>query len=46
MITYFMKRGGGEMKYGTNPRKSDDSAHCYYYRYLTTENPYEDGKQG
>lgn len=46
MITYFMKLGGGELRYGTNPRKSDDSVHCYYYKYLTTIDPYKDGKQG
>lgn len=40
MITYFMKLGGGELRYGTNPRNSDDSAHTYYYRFLTTTNPY------
>lgn len=44
MITYFMKLGGRELRYGTNPKNSDDSAHTYYYRYLTTENPYKDGK--
>lgn len=42
MITYFRRFSSyGPLKYGTNPRNSDDSMSIYYYRYLTTKNPYE-----
>lgn len=40
MITYFRKFGNGELRYGANPRNSGDSADTYYYRFLTTINPY------
>lgn len=42
MITYFRKYAiDRELKYGTNPRNSGSSQDCYFYRYLTTENPYK-----
>jgi hypothetical protein len=42
MITYFRKYViDRELKYGTNPRNSGSSQDCYFYRYLTTENPYK-----
>ena len=41
MITYFRKFSSyGPLKYGTNTRNSDDIEQIYYYRYLTTKNPY------
>lgn len=44
MITYFRKIGGGDLKYGTNPRNSCDSRDIYYYAYLTTIDPYTNEK--
>lgn len=43
MITYFRRFSVyGPLKYGTNARNSDDIEQIYYYRFLTTKNPYED----
>lgn len=42
MITYFRRYAiDRELKYGTNPRNSGWSHDTYFYRYLTTENPYK-----
>ncbi len=44
MITYFRKFNANTdaiLKYGCNPRNSADSMSIYYYKYLTTKNPYE-----
>lgn len=42
MITYFRKYSKDkELKYGTNPRNSGDSNDVYFYRFITTKNPYE-----
>jgi hypothetical protein len=44
MITYFRKFNANadtKLRYGTNPRNSADSLSIYYYKYLTTKNPYE-----
>lgn len=41
MITYFRRFSSyGPLKYGTSARNSDDIEQIYYYRYLTTKNPY------
>jgi hypothetical protein len=41
MITYFRRFSSyGPLKYGTNARNSDDIEQIYYYKYLTTKNPY------
>lgn len=42
MITYFRKYSKDkELKYGTNPRNSGDSNDVYFYKFITTKNPYE-----
>ena len=44
MITYFRKFNPNTdaiLRYGCNPRNSADSSSIYYYKYLTTKNPYE-----
>jgi hypothetical protein len=42
MITYFRKFNANViLRYGCNPRNSADSMSIYYYKYLTTKNPYE-----
>ena len=41
MITYFRRFNDDATKrYGANPRNSADSLSIYYYKYLTTKNPY------
>jgi hypothetical protein len=43
MITYFRRFNSfddAKSRYGCNPRNSADSTSIYYYKYLTTENPY------
>jgi hypothetical protein len=45
MITYFRKFNNDATKtYGCNPRNSADSLSIYYYKYLTTKNPYANEK--
>jgi len=42
MITYFRRFStDAKLRYGTNSKNSDNSQYIYYYRYLTTKNPYE-----
>jgi hypothetical protein len=44
MITYFRRFNSfddAKLRYGCNPRNSADSTSIYYYKYLTTKNPYE-----
>jgi hypothetical protein len=42
MITYFRRFStDAKLRYGTNSKNSDDSQYIYYYKYLTTKNPYE-----
>jgi hypothetical protein len=43
MITYFRRFNSfddAKLRYGCNPRNSADSTSIYYYKYLTTKNPY------
>jgi hypothetical protein len=41
MITYFRRFStDAKLRYGTNSKNSDDSQYIYYYKYLTTKNPY------
>jgi hypothetical protein len=41
MITYFRRFStDAKLRYGTNAKNSDNSQYIYYYRFLTTKNPY------
>jgi hypothetical protein len=41
MITYFRRFStDAKLRYGTNSKNSDNSQYIYYYRFLTTKNPY------
>jgi hypothetical protein len=41
MVTYFKKFSDDPLfRFGCNPRNSGDSLSIYYYRFLTTKNPY------
>jgi hypothetical protein len=41
MITYFRRFSThAKLRYGTNAKNSDNSQYIYYYRFLTTKNPY------